>query len=127
MAKKTNGEASTVEHGGKQFRRAAGGMLPFWSPQDEKSGHPLAISGVTSNFRSVKGSEGKRSWENPAFDVVDPETGTAFTVICNESLQCQVEAEKLGDGETVLVKFEGMGKKKKGMNPPKIFTLLVEV
>lgn len=125
MAKK-NGEVGTIEVGGKRYKRAAGGMLPFWAPQDEKSGHPREITGIVSNFRKVEGSEGKRKWENPVFDCVDAERGTAFTVVCNESLQRQVEAEKLGDGQDVLVRFEGMGKKKKGMNPPKIFTLFVE-
>lgn len=124
MAKK-NGDAGTFEHGGLRFRSARGGFLPLWTPQSNED-HPKEVVGVFANPREVEGVQGKRKWKSLWFDV-QGQDGDGWAVACNEGLQAQVEEEKLGGGETVLVRFLGIGKKKKGQNPPNLFRLFVEV
>jgi len=130
--KKSNGKtqpAQTIAHDGMKFKRAAGGMLPFWTPQNDEldPAHPKKVSGVVSNIRVLEG-KGKGWKDRTAFDVIDSKTQVGWCVPCNESLERQVKAEKLGGGETVLVTFDGTAKaKKKGRNDANLFTLYVEV
>lgn len=128
MAKK-NGKAvdTTFEVDGVKYRAAKGGFLQLWKPQDHEgeADYPKQIKGTAMNIRQQESSEGKRKWTSMWLDVVGP-NGTGWAVACNEGLQAQIEAEKVGDGMGVLIRFDGKGKKKKGLSAPNLFRLFVE-
>lgn len=128
MAKRNGKVDATFEVEGVKYRGAKGGFLPLWKPQDHEDDkdYPRQIAGTVMNVREQESEQGKRKWKSTWFDVFGP-NGTGWAVACNEGLQAQVEAEELGDGMGVLVRFEGKGKKKKGLNAPNLFRLFVEV
>ena len=106
---------SNIPEGMKQM---GGGYAPNWSPEVGDSIHGPVVSDV----RTVELKYGRRKVERRVVEVDNG--GTRVALWESAALSDLFDAiEQHGQGFTIFVQFDGLGKKKAGQNPPKLFTV----
>lgn len=107
-------QASNIPEGMQQI---GGGYAPTWKP--EKPGE--SVHGhVVGDVRSVEMTIGRKKQERRCFEVKTKE-GDRFTIW--ESAALGELFDMVADGMEVFIQYDGLGKAKKGQNPPKLFTV----
>ena len=113
--------SETVPEG---FEKIGGGYAPTWKPEEMKVLH----GPVTGGVREVEMTIGRKKQTRRCMEVTHKKSGERFTVwesaALGELFDTIVET---GEGPQVFLRFEGLGKKKAGQNPPKLFTVAIKV
>lgn len=98
--------------------QAIGGFNPFWSPS--KVGDVL--EGTFGDRREIKKKNPKKGEKKTqTVATITREDGEAFSI--GESAMLRPLFEKAEDGDTVYIEYRGLGKKKPGMNAPRMYKL----
>lgn len=95
--------------------QAIGGFAQSWEYEKE----PLLVGTITG-FREVTVKRGRK--EEPVNTcTIEREDGTLVTVW--ESATLRGLFEQCEEGQMVAIAYQGIGKAKKGQNPPKLFAV----
>ena len=111
--------ASSVPEG---FKKLGGGYADTWAPE---IGDEL-IGIVTSPIKIVPLKQGRKTTDRRCMEVTANGTDARYTIW--ESATLVNLFDELGDnaeGSSVYLRFDGLGKKKAGQNPPKLFTVAI--
>lgn len=126
-AKSTNGvtaKSKIIKRNGKKYRQIIDtARAPFWTPQDKEKKHPKEVEGTVIGFRTMP-AKGKFG-EQKLMIVDDPKEGI-YSVKLNASLEPQVEAAGVGDGQGVYITYDGQVKLSGRRQPMNKFSLYVE-
>ncbi len=114
-------QSSNIPEGMKQM---GGGYAPTWKPETEGE----SIHGKVSDpVRDVKFKQGRKEVERRVCEVTTIDGENRFAIWESAALGDLFDAlVELGDdavGTEVYLQFDGLGKKKAGQNPPKLFTV----
>ena len=102
------------------FKQLGGGYAATWKP--ENVGDSL-MGTVSASVREVELTIGRKKTERRCFEVTT-EDGERFTVWESAALgELFDQVSEAGEGVGVYLRFDGLGKKKAGQNPPKLFTV----
>ena len=97
-----------------------GSYAPTWKPENAGD----SITGeITSLIREVKMKMGRKETTRRVVEMTTDDDG-AFAIWESATLSdmfAQIDAE--GPGGFYFIQFDGLGKKKAGQNPPKLFTV----
>lgn len=103
------------------MKQMGGGYAPTWKP--EKPGEELHGT-VTSGVRDVEFKQGRKVVQRRVMEVTTNETAERFAVWESAALgELFDDIAERGEGVEVYLRFDGLGKKKAGQNPPKLFTV----
>ena len=111
--------ASSIPEG---FKKLGGGYADTWAPE---IGDEL-IGIVTSPIKIVPLKQGRKTTDRRCMEVTANGSDARYTIW--ESATLVNLFDELGDnaeGSSVYLRFDGLGKKKAGQNPPKLFTVAI--
>lgn len=94
---------------------AIGGFSESWKP--EKAGD--SIEGTVSGFRDVEVTRGKKKEASRIMEI-ECKDGKTRSVWHSAGLNSLFERAE--EGSQVYIRFEGMGKAKRGQNAPRLYT-----
>ena len=115
VTKKARGNSALPE--GYQ---AVGGFVDFWEP---KKGDVL--EGTFGDRREIKRKNPQKGQSKTmTIATITREDGTAVSI--GESAMLRGLFEKVEDGDNVYIRFDGFGKKTKGRNPPRMYTVGIQ-
>lgn len=105
------------------FEEIGGGYAPTWKVEDLKVLH----GPVTGGVREVELTIGRKKQTRRCMEVTRKKSGERYTVWESAALGELFDtiAER-GEGPEVYIRFDGLGKKKAGQNPPKLFTVAIK-
>jgi len=102
-----------------------GGYAATWKPENVGDSLHGKVSGIP---REVEFKQGRKTVQRNVMEVTDLD-GSRFAVWQSAALGELFEAiAAMGDaaiGQEVYLCFDGLGKKKPGQNPPKLFTVAI--
>ena len=105
------------------FEEIGGGYAPTWKVEDLKVLH----GPVTGGVREVELTIGRKKQTRRCMEVTRKKSGERFTVWESAALgELFDQITELGEGPEVYIRFDGLGKKKAGQNPPKLFTVAIK-
>ena len=105
------------------FEEIGGGYAPTWRPEEKRVLH----GPVTGGVREVEMTIGRKKQTRRCMEVTAQKTGERFTVWESAALgELFDQISETGEGPKVFLRFEGLGKKKPGQNPPKLFTVAIK-
>ena len=99
-----------------------GGFATSWPNEETKIGD--AIQGIVSGYDEIPVKRGKKT-ENVELLRLEGNDGRDYTVWRSSGLAALFD-EDYTDVE-VYIQYNGLGKKKPGQNPPKLFTIGADV
>lgn len=107
------------------FAQIGGSYAPTWKPGEEG---PKTLHGpVTGAVREVEQTIGRRKQTRRCMEVTQKKTGKAFTVWESATLGALFDhIGETGEGPEVWIRYDGVGKPKKGQHPPKLFTVAIK-
>ena len=109
----------------KGMKQMGGGYAPTWKPEEVGESLHGQVSGVP---REVEFKQGRKTVQRRVMEVTDQE-GNRHAVWESAALGALfddlVEAGEGAEGREMYLRFDGLGKKKAGQNPPKLFTIAV--
>jgi hypothetical protein len=100
------------------FKPTSGSYAPTWDPANN-SEHPSELIGVWGKEREVEVRRGRGVQKNRVCSVTT-EDEQVWSVWCSATLTGLFDEAK--EGDTVYMRFDGLGKAKRGQHPPKLFT-----
>lgn len=109
--------ASAIPEG---FETIGGSYAPTWKPENPGD---CIVGEVTTGIREVKMKIGRKETTRRVVELTNAE-GVAHAVWESATLSGMfddIAAE--GPGATYWIRFDGLGKKKQGQHPPKLFTV----
>lgn len=113
-------QSANIPEGMKQM---GGGYAPTWKPEEIGDALHGAISGIP---REVEFKQGRKTVQRRVMEITDMEgarhavwESAALGALFDEMTELGEDAE----GTEVYLHFDGLGKKKAGQNPPKLFTV----
>jgi len=116
-------DSTDIPEGMKQM---GGGYAPTWKP--EEIGESIH-GNVTSGVREVEFKQGRKVVQRRVMELTTLETEQRFAVWESAALGSLfdeiAEAGEEAIGIEVYLRFDGLGKKKAGQNPPKLFTVAI--
>jgi hypothetical protein len=113
-------ESETIPEG---FEEIGGGYSATWKPDERKVLH----GPVTGGVREVELTIGRKKQTRRCMEVTAKKSGERFTVWESAALvELFDQIKETGEGPEVYLRFEGLGKKKPGQNPPKLFTVAIK-
>lgn len=105
------------------FETIGGGYAPTWRPEEKKTLH----GPVTGGVREVEMTIGRKKQTRRCMEVTAKKSGERYTVWESASLGALFDQiVETGEGPEVYIRFDGLGKKKPGQNPPKLFTVAIK-
>ena len=105
------------------FETIGASYAPAWKPEELKVLH----GPVTGAVRSVELTIRKEKKTVRCMEVTRKKSGERFTVWESASLRDLFDQiVELGEGPEVYIRYDGLGKKKPGQNPPKLFTVAIK-
>jgi hypothetical protein len=105
------------------FEEIGGGYAPTWRVEE------LAVlhGPVTGGVRDVELTIGRKKQTRRCMEVTRKKSGERFTVWESAALgDLFDQIAETGEGPEVYIRFDGLGKKKPGQNPPKLFTVAIK-
>lgn len=96
-------KAATNKSVRKGFNRIEAAPTPFWTPNDEESGHPNPLIAIYLGTRNLP-ARGKFQAQD-VIDCEEQETGAQYTVSVKGNLPGLLRSAKLGVGQTFLVEW----------------------
>jgi len=122
MAKKTASALPASADIPQGMRKIGGGYSATWDPKEGDVIH----GPTTSPVKTVEMTIGRRKQERRCVEVADKHTGNRSTVWESAALGALFdELVESGQGTIVWIRFDGLGKAKKGQNPPKLFSAAI--
>ena len=113
-------ESESVPEG---FEAIGGGYAPTWKPEDMRVLH----GPVTGGVREVEMTIGRKKQTRRCMEVTSQKSGERYTVWESAALGALFDQiTETGEGPKVFLRFDGLGKKKPGQNPPKLFTVAIK-
>ena len=111
-------DSQNIPDGMKQL---GGGYAPTWKPENPGD----CIHGtVTAGVREVEFKQGRKVQQRRVMEVTLKDSDVRFAVWESAALgELFDQVADHGEGLEVYIRFEGLGKKKAGQNPPKLFTV----
>lgn len=105
------------------MKQVGGGYAPTWKPTEPGE----VLHGIVSDqVRTVEIKQGRKKDERRVFELTDNATGDRYAVWESAALGDLFDiVTERGVGTEVFIQFDGLGKKKAGQNPPKLFTVAV--
>ena len=130
VSKKTTAKASATadalpesESVPEGFEAIGGGYAPTWKPEDMRVLH----GPVTGGVREVEMTIGRKKQTRRCMEVTSQKSGERYTVWESAALGALFDQiTETGEGPKVFLRFDGLGKKKPGQNPPKLFTVAIK-
>jgi len=114
-------ESESVPEG---FEQIGAGYAQSWKPEELKVLHGK----VTGAVRKVELTIRKEAKEMRCMEVTRKKSGERFTVWESAALKDLFEQiTETGEGPEVYIRYDGLGKKKPGQNPPKLFTVGIKL
>ena len=106
------------------FEQLGGGYAPTWKPED----HGKLLHGkVTGGVREVEMTIGRKKTTRRCMEVTQKKSGERYTLWESAALvDLFDQIAETGEGPEVFVRYDGVGKKKPGQNPPKLFTVAIK-
>ncbi len=105
------------------FEEIGGGYAPTWKPEEMRVLH----GPVTGGVREVEMTIGRKKQTRRCMEVTAQKSGERFTVWESAALGDLFDRiSETGEGPKVFLRFDGLGKKKPGQNPPKLFTVAIK-
>lgn len=105
------------------FEKIGGGYAPSWKPEEMRVLHGTVTGGV----REVKLTIGHKKQTSRCLEVTRKKSGERLTVWESTVLTPLFDQiATTGEGPEVFLRFEGLGKKKKGQHPVKLITAAVK-
>ena len=105
------------------FKQLGGGYAPTWAPENIGD---ILQGVITSAPREVTFKQGRKEVQRHVMEVTSND-GERFAVWQSATLgELFSQVAELGDkaiGTGVYLEYNGLGKKKAGQNPPKLFTV----
>lgn len=105
------------------FKQLGGGYAATWKPEDIGDQLQGVISGLP---REVEFRQGRKTVQRNVMEVTDDE-GTRHAVWQSAALGALFDqVTDMGEsaiGQGVFLQYDGLGRKKAGQNPPKLFTV----
>jgi len=107
------------------FKQLGGGYADSWNPEPGD----VLCGEVTGDIRELEVKRGRKTVQTRVMEVTDEATGKRLTVW--ESATLAPLFDTLAGytdgalGSRVWIQFDGLGKKKTGQNPPKLFTVAI--
>lgn len=114
-AKKVDKEHVVIPSG---FKPTSGSYAPTWDPANNKD-HPTELIGVWGKEREIEVRRGRGVQKNRVCNVTT-EDEQVWSVWMSATLTGLFDEAK--EGDTVYMRFDGLGKAKRGQHPPKLFT-----
>lgn len=101
------------------FEKVGGSYAPTWKPEKEGD----SITGeVTSLIREVEMKMGRKTNTRRVVELTtDDGVYAVWESATLSNMFAEIDAQ--GPGATYYIRFDGLGKKKTGQNPPKLFTV----
>jgi len=107
------------------FKQLGGGYAATWKPENIGDQLQGFISGVP---REVEFKQGRKVVQRNVMEITD-EAGNRFAVWQSAALgELFDQVREMGEdaiGVQVFLQYDGLGKKKAGQNPPKLFTVAI--
>ena len=101
------------------MKQLGGGYAPTWQPEIGDSLHGVISEGI----RTVEFKQGRKVTERRVVELTTHE-GERFAIWESAALGAMFDSiEADGPGGEYFIRFDGLGKKKAGQNPPKLFTV----
>jgi len=121
--------AATLPHDSdipEGMQAIGGGYADTWTPETEGE----KLHGVTTGDVKVVLLKARRKNEEDkerrCVEIANNEDGKRYTVWESAALGAFFDAlEERGEGTEVFLRYEGLGKKKAGQNPPKLFKVAI--
>ena len=114
-------QSSAIPAGMKQL---GGGYSPTWTPVEVGDSIHAIVSDLPKELTLNEGT--KKENTTRVMEVTDME-GTRHAIWCSAVLNTLFDAvealEEEGIGTEIYIQYDGLGKKKTGQNPPKLFTV----
>ena len=105
------------------FEEIGGGYAPTWKPDEMRVLH----GPVTGGVREVEMTIGRKKQTHRCMEITRKKSGERYTVWESAALgELFDQIAETGEGPEVFLRFEGLGKKKPGQNPPKLFTVAIK-
>ena len=105
------------------FEEIGGGYAPTWKPDELRVLH----GPVTGGVREVEMTIGRKKTTRRCMEVTRKKSGERFTVWESAALvELFDQIADTGEGPEVYIRYDGLGKKKPGQNPPKLFTVAIK-
>lgn len=105
------------------FEEIGGGYAPTWKPEELRVLH----GPVTGGVREVEMTIGRKKQTRRCMEVTRKKNGERYTVWESAALgELFDQIAETGEGPEVYIRFDGLGKKKPGQNPPKLFTVAIK-
>lgn len=113
-------QVANIPEGMKQM---GGGYAPTWTPEDIGD----TIHGIVSALpKDLTLNKGKRNENTTRVMEVTTMEGDRFAVWDSAVLSDLFdEVNVQGEGIEIFIQYDGLGKKKPGQNPPKLFTVAI--
>ena len=113
-------EAEAIPEG---FEEIGGGYAPTWQVDELRVLH----GPVTGGVREVEMTIGRKKTTRRCMEVTRKKSGERFTVWESAALADLFDQiAETGEGPEVYIRYDGLGKKKPGQNPPKLFTVAIK-
>lgn len=101
------------------FEQIGGSYAPTWAPEIGDS----IVGEVTGNVKEVEMKQGRKVTTRNVVEFTTKD-GERLSVWESATLSAMFDQiRQHGPGETYWIRFDGLGKKKAGQNPPKLFTV----
>ena len=105
------------------FEKIGGGYAPTWKPDEMKVLH----GPVTGGVREVEMTIGRKKQTRKCMEVTHKKSGERFTLCESAALGELFDTiTDTGEGPEVYLRYEGLGKAKRGQNAPKLFTVAIK-
>lgn len=102
------------------FKQMGGGYAPSWRPEDKNVLHGTVTAGV----REVEMTIGRKKQTRRVIEITELETKDRYAVWESAAMGDFFDAvAEEGEGGVYFIRFDGLGKAKKGQNAPKLFTI----
>lgn len=123
MTKKT-AKAKTAKASAPQlpkgFTQIGGGYADSWIPEDQ----PTLQGTVTGEVKEVEMTIGRKKTTRRCLEFFDNESQMSFTIWESAALGHFFDhVANEGPGGEYFIRYDGLGKAKKGQNAPKLFTV----
>lgn len=104
----------------KGYTQIGGGYADSWIPEDQ----PVLQGTVTGEVKEVEMTIGRKKTTRRCLEFTDAESQMVFTIWESAALGHFFDhVQEEGPGGEYFIRYDGLGKAKKGQNAPKLFTV----